>query len=44
MAAQKTPSIWVQVSEYPMTGSGKIQKFQLRDRYLAGHFDPAANA
>lgn len=44
MAAQKTPSIWVQVSEYPMTGSSKIQKFELRDRYLAGHFDPAANA
>ena len=38
MAAQKTPSVWVAVNEYPMTGSGKVQKFDLRDRYLAGEY------
>ena len=38
LAAQKTPAKWVQVREYPMTGSGKIQKFQLRDNYLAGEY------
>lgn len=38
IAAQKTPSVWVQVSEYPMTGSGKVQKFELRDRFLAGEY------
>lgn len=38
LAAQKTPSVWVAVSEYPLTGSGKVQKFDLRDRYLAGEY------
>lgn len=38
IAAQKTPSVWVQVSEYPLTGSNKVQKFDLRDRYLAGEY------
>ena len=41
LAAQKTPSVWVQVREYPMTGSGKVQKFELRDAYLAGAYEPA---
>ncbi|QZD87903.1 class I adenylate-forming enzyme family protein [Qipengyuania psychrotolerans] len=41
LAAQKTPSVWVQVSEYPMTGSGKVQKFHLRDAYLAGKYEAA---
>ena len=41
IAAQKTPSVWVQVSEYPMTGSGKVQKFHLRDAYLAGKYEAA---
>ena len=41
LAAQKTPAKWVAVKEYPMTGSGKIQKFQLRDKYLAGEYGAA---
>ncbi len=41
LAAQKTPNVWVPVSEYPMTGSGKVQKFQLRDAYLAGELGAA---
>ncbi len=38
MSPQKTPTIWVQVKDFPLTGSGKIQKFILRDRFLAGDF------
>lgn len=40
MSPQKTPTIWCQVSEYPLTGSGKIQKFTLRERFLAGDYTP----
>ncbi|HCF24530.1 MULTISPECIES: AMP-binding protein [unclassified Novosphingobium] len=35
MAAQKTPKHWIAVSEWPLTGSGKIQKFALRDQWVA---------
>lgn len=38
IAAQKTPAHWIEVSEWPLTGSGKIQKFALRDRWIAGEF------
>lgn len=38
IAAQKTPTHWIAVSEWPMTGSGKIQKFALRDKWVAGEF------
>ena len=38
MAAQKTPTHWIEVREWPMTGSGKIQKFALRDQWVAGAF------
>jgi fatty-acyl-CoA synthase len=40
IAAQKTPTHWIEVSEWPMTGSGKIQKFALRDQWVAGAFSP----
>jgi fatty-acyl-CoA synthase len=36
LAPHKTPSRWFAVEEYPMTGSGKIQKFQLRDDWQHG--------
>jgi fatty-acyl-CoA synthase len=39
IAAQKTPTHWIEVSEWPLTGSGKIQKFALRDQWVAGAFD-----
>jgi fatty-acyl-CoA synthase len=29
----------VQVEDFPLTGSGKIQKFVLRDRFIAGEFN-----
>lgn len=38
MSPQKTPNVWVQVEGFPLTGSGKIQKFVLRDRFFAGEF------
>ena len=36
LSPQKTPTVWCRVDAFPMTGSGKIQKFMLRDGYLAG--------
>ena len=36
LSPQKTPTIWVQLEAFPMTGSGKIQKFKLKEEYMAG--------
>ena len=38
LSAQKTPTTWVQVPEFPLTGSGKVQKFAIRDKFLAGGY------
>ena len=38
LAAPKTPRYWIFVDSFPLTGSGKIQKFILRERYLAGEY------
>ena len=38
MSPQKTPSVWVQVPNFPLTGSGKIQKFSIREQYLNGNY------
>ena len=38
IAAQKTPTHWIEVAEFPLTGSGKVQKFVLRDSWVAGAF------
>jgi fatty-acyl-CoA synthase len=35
LAAPKTPAHWVEVQGWPLTGSGKIQKFVLRESFLA---------
>ncbi|TVT19341.1 AMP-binding protein [Amycolatopsis acidiphila] len=35
LAPHKAPRIWQFVDRFPMTGSGKIQKFLLRDRFSA---------
>jgi fatty-acyl-CoA synthase len=40
LAPQKTPTLWFNVDAFPLTGSGKIQKFALRDAYLAGSHEP----
>jgi fatty-acyl-CoA synthase len=39
LSPQKTPSIWRRVDAFPLTGSGKIQKFRIREKYLAGDYD-----
>ena len=38
LSPQKTPAVWVQLDAFPLTGSGKIQKFQLRDGFVAGEY------
>jgi len=40
IAPQKTPVHWIEITDWPLTGSGKIQKFVLRDRFVAGEFTP----
>ncbi len=42
LSPQKTPTVWCRVDAFPMTGSGKIQKFRLRDGYLAGEYGGGA--
>jgi fatty-acyl-CoA synthase len=39
LAPHKTPRRWFAVEEFPLTGSGKIQKFKLREQALAGECD-----
>lgn len=41
ISPQKTPQHWVAVNDWPLTGSGKIQKFVLREQFVAGAFSPA---
>ncbi len=43
LAAPKTPRYWVFLSEFPLTGSGKIQKFVLRERWAQGEYDQIVN-
>ncbi|MEM8772376.1 MAG: AMP-binding protein [Pseudomonadota bacterium] len=33
LSPQKTPAFWIWVDEWPLTGSGKIQKFKLREGF-----------
>jgi fatty-acyl-CoA synthase len=42
IAPHKTPARWIEVSEWPLTGPGKIQKFVLRERLIAGQYEAAA--
>ena len=36
LAPHKTPVRWFAVDEFPLTGSGEIQKFKLRGHWLQG--------
>ncbi len=36
LSPQKTPAHWIYVKEWPLTGSGKIQRFHLRDQFVKG--------
>jgi fatty-acyl-CoA synthase len=45
LSPQKTPSKWYAVSEFPFTGSGKIQKFAIREAWERGeHTDNALDS
>ena len=39
LSPQKSPAHWVRIDEWPLTGSGKIQKFKLREAYEAGEYE-----
>jgi len=41
LAPHKTPRHWIAVEGFPLTGSGKIQKFKLRESWLQGAFNEA---
>ncbi|HSG88035.1 MAG TPA: AMP-binding protein [Pseudomonadales bacterium] len=38
LSPQKTPKHWFLVDDFPLTGSGKIQKFVLREQWGEGRF------
>lgn len=42
LSPQKTPAYWISISEWPLTGSGKIQKFKLVEAFEAGEFKTLA--
>jgi fatty-acyl-CoA synthase len=39
LSPQKTPAFWIYVDAWPLTGSGKIQKFKLVEAFQRGEFD-----
>ncbi len=39
LSPQKTPVLWCAVDGFPLTGSGKIQMFALRDGYADGRYE-----
>jgi fatty-acyl-CoA synthase len=40
LAPYKSPRSWVFVEEFPLTASGKVQKFVLRERFVKGEAQP----
>ncbi len=44
LAQYKTPRYWTMLEEFPLTPSGKIQKFVLRERFAARGPDVAIRA
>ena len=42
LAGFKAPAEWFFVAEYPLTASGKIQKFRIQEDIAAGRITPAA--
>ncbi len=41
LAPHKVPRLWYTTADYPLTGSGKIQKFALVDQINRGALQPA---
>jgi fatty-acyl-CoA synthase len=39
LSPQKTPAHWIWVEEFPLTGSGKIQKFAMSDAFVDGKYE-----
>ena len=39
LSPQKTPYYWIWLDEYPLTGSGKIQKFALSEAFVEGQYE-----
>jgi fatty-acyl-CoA synthase len=39
LAPTKTPARWYPVTDFPLTGSGKIQKFAIREAWERGEYD-----
>lgn len=39
LSPQKTPAFWIWVDDWPLTGSGKIQKFKLREAFEKGAYE-----
>ncbi|MFT4768729.1 MAG: fatty-acyl-CoA synthase [Glaciecola sp.] len=44
LSPQKTPRHWFEVEAYPLTGSGKIQKFALREGWENGDYTEMSSA
>jgi len=44
LAPHKTPRYWTVLEHFPLTPSGKIQKFVLREQFLARGADVAIRA
>lgn len=42
LSPQKTPTYWIRIDEWPLTGSGKIQKFKLTESFILGEHDVLA--
>ena len=40
LAAYKTPALWFYVDAFPSTGSGKVQKYRLREQIRSGELAP----
>ncbi len=40
LAPHKTPKLWIKVDTFPLTASGKIQKFKLADMFKEGDLKP----
>ena len=40
LSPQKTPAYWIWLDQWPLTGSGKIQKFKLREAFERGEYRP----
>ncbi|WP_417622577.1 class I adenylate-forming enzyme family protein [Parasphingorhabdus sp.] len=39
LSPQKTPAYWIRLNDWPLTGSGKIQKFKLKEGFEAGKYE-----